>query len=123
MPVRRRRRYPVRRTNEHHLLGSRGGSRGWTRLVKQVVTEEPWCWLRLPGCTGRSQTADHVLLRKHRPDLTDKRWNLRGACHWCNRHRKDTPVWELPKLRKQMEAQLMRRVSRSVRALQFFEKE
>lgn len=56
----------------------------WRRLKDQVVQEEPQCWLRLPGCTGASTTADHVIPRSQRPDLTMVRSNLRGACHKCN---------------------------------------
>jgi hypothetical protein len=30
-------------------------------LRKRVIAEEPCCWLRLPGCTIKSDTADHVI--------------------------------------------------------------
>ena len=72
---------------EHPNLSSRGGSRAWSRMVERVVKEEPMCRLRLPGCTIRSQTADHIITRRQRPDLTMHRPNLRGACHKCNRQR------------------------------------
>jgi hypothetical protein len=68
-------------------------TRAWRKLRDQVVAEEPWCWLRYPGiCTGRSQTADHVLTVKARPDLAMDRANLRGACRPCNGHRNDRPA-------------------------------
>jgi len=70
-------------------------TRAWRKLRDQVVLEEPWCWLRLPVCTGRSQTADHVLTVKARPDLALDRTNLRGACYKCNNSRKDTPIEQL----------------------------
>ena len=61
--------------------------RSWRRLRDRVVAEEPRCWLQLPGCTGDSQTADHVIPRSERPDLTMVRSNLRGACTSCNQRR------------------------------------
>ena len=63
-----------------------GLGRPWRRLVAQVIREEPTCWLAYPGiCTGRSQTADHVIPRSQ--GGPDTRANTRGACHPCNRHR------------------------------------
>jgi 5-methylcytosine-specific restriction endonuclease McrA len=67
----------------------------WRRLRDQVVKEEPYCWLRLPCCTGLSTTADHVLTVKERPDLILERTNLRGACRACNNSRKDRTIEEL----------------------------
>lgn len=58
--------------------------RSWRKLRDRVVSEEPRCWLQLPGCTGTSTTADHVIPRSLRPDLTMVRSNLRGACEGCN---------------------------------------
>lgn len=77
----------------------RARDRAWRKLRDQVVREEPLCWLRLPGCTTYSQTADHVLTVKARPDLSLVRANLRGACHPCNHKRNDKPVSELDRLR------------------------
>lgn len=71
-------------------------TRAWRTLRDQVVAEEPLCWLRLPGiCTTYSETADHVLTVKERPDLALVRGNLRGACHACNRSRNAKRVEEL----------------------------
>jgi 5-methylcytosine-specific restriction endonuclease McrA len=71
-------------------------TRAWRRLRDQVVSEEPLCWLRLPGiCTNYSETADHILTVKERPDLAMVRTNLRGACHACNRSRNAKRVDEL----------------------------
>ena len=67
-------------------------TRAWRKLRDQVVREEPLCWLRLPGCTALSKTADHVLTVKERPDLAMVRTNLRGACIPCNQRRNDTPI-------------------------------
>jgi hypothetical protein len=53
------------------IISARGGSRRWTMIVKQVVAEEPVCWLRFPRCTIRSQTADHYWPQKYRPDFAD----------------------------------------------------
>lgn len=59
-------------------------TRAWRKLRDQVVAEEPSCQLRLPGCLGSSQTADHIVPVVQRPDLALVRSNLRGACHPCN---------------------------------------
>lgn len=57
------------------------------------MREEPICWLAFPGiCTKISQTADHVVPVKQRPDLAMVRSNHRGVCHACNRARSHTPV-------------------------------
>ncbi len=61
--------------------------RPWIRLRDQVVREEPLCRLRLPGCTVRSTTADHIVPRSRRPDLEMVRTNLRGSCRSCNLRR------------------------------------
>ena len=67
-------------------------TRAWRRLRDQVVSEEPLCWLKLDCCTTLSQTADHIITVKARPDLAMVRANLHGACHPCNRRRNDTPI-------------------------------
>jgi 5-methylcytosine-specific restriction endonuclease McrA len=61
--------------------------RSWRTLRDRVVREEPLCWLKLDGCTRLSTTADHVIPRAVRPDLTMDRKNLRGACASCNYRR------------------------------------
>lgn len=74
-------------------MGDPRATRAWRKLRDQVVREEPLCWLRFDGtCTGRSQTADHVIPFQQRPDLVMVRSNHRGACHACNRARGHTPV-------------------------------
>lgn len=61
------------------------GTRAWRKLRAQVIAEEPWCQLRLPGiCTGVSTTADHIIEVDRCPDLAMERSNLRGACAPCN---------------------------------------
>jgi len=67
----------------------------WRRLRDQVVAEEPWCWLKLPCCTGRSETGDHIIPAIDRPDLILVRSNVRGACRACNNSRKNTPIEQL----------------------------
>lgn len=74
-------------------------SRAWRALSRQVVHEEPTCHLRLPGCTIRSTTADHLVPAAHRPDLFMVRSNLRAACKSCNDLRRATPMNQLAKLR------------------------
>ena len=67
-------------------------TRAWRKLRDQVVRDEPLCWLKLDGCTTYSQTADHILTVKARPDLAMVRVNLHGACHHCNAKRNATPI-------------------------------
>jgi hypothetical protein len=100
------------------IISARGGSRRWTMIVKQVVAEEPVCWLHFPRCTIRSQTADHYWPQKYRPDLATVRSNLRGACNYCNRARRHTLPQHIPRLRAQLEAKAVRR--RPSNALGFF---
>lgn len=70
-------------------------SRKGRALRARVVREEPLCWLRLPGCTEVTTTADHVLTVKQRPDLVLVRANLRGACESCNYKRNDKTLDDL----------------------------
>lgn len=67
-------------------------TRAWRTLRAQVVREEPTCKLRLDGCTGLSETADHIIARSERPDLELVRSNLQGACHSCNYKRGNRAV-------------------------------
>jgi len=77
-------------------MASAHRTRAWRRLRDRVVREEPTCWLQLPGiCTRYSETADHVITVKERPDLALVRANLRGACHACNRSRNAKTVEEI----------------------------
>jgi 5-methylcytosine-specific restriction endonuclease McrA len=99
----------IRRLSDAEQLTARGGTRRWDRLSKQVAQEEKICWLRLPGCTIRSTSADHVLPSKTHPHLRMVRSNLRGVCRSCNTRRRDTPVWAIPQLRRKLEAQAQRR--------------
>lgn len=68
------------------------GSQAWKRLRRQVVIEEPICWLKLEGCSGQSTTADHIQPVSSHPELALVRANLRGACKSCNRKRGGFPV-------------------------------
>ncbi|BBY72452.1 HNH endonuclease [Mycobacterium paraintracellulare] len=68
-------------------MGIRGDPRNsaaWQRLRKQVIREEPLCQIGLPGCTGKSTSADHIISVLERPDLALVRTNCRGACAYCN---------------------------------------
>jgi 5-methylcytosine-specific restriction endonuclease McrA len=66
------------------FYNSRGGSRAWRRLRARVLAEQPSCQIRLPGCTGRSEVADHIIPKRYRPDLVLRRENVQGACRACN---------------------------------------
>jgi 5-methylcytosine-specific restriction endonuclease McrA len=72
----------------------------WKQLAKQVIREEPLCWLALPGCTLVSQTGDHIIPIAMRPELALVRSNVRGACKRCNYRRGSTPVHRLAQLRR-----------------------
>jgi|JI9StandDraft_2_1071091.scaffolds.fasta_scaffold168417_3 5-methylcytosine-specific restriction endonuclease McrA len=72
------RRRPVRRSGGQLTSGR------WKKLRAQVIAEEPLCRLRLNKCTIRSDTADHIIPVKDRPDLKYVRANLRGSCQSCN---------------------------------------
>ena len=71
----------------------------WKTLARQVVRDEPLCWLRLPGCTIRSTSADHIVPLTVAPQLALVRSNCRGACRSCNTKRHSLPVSQLPALR------------------------
>lgn len=64
----------------------------WKKLRLQVISEEPLCRLMLIGCTGKSDTADHILPVAYRPDLKYMRANLQGACQSCNMRRGDLSI-------------------------------
>ena len=102
--------------HESRVISRRGGSRQWSRMVAEVVKQQPVCWLRLPGCTMRATTADHYFPRKTHPQFGEEMWNLRGACRWCNEHRKDTPPHRIGQLRTQMAKEQAARL-RPARAL------
>jgi 5-methylcytosine-specific restriction endonuclease McrA len=57
----------------------------YARNRKIALEREPTCHWHLPGCTGRSTQADHVVAvsRGGSNDLS----NLVGSCESCNRRR------------------------------------
>lgn len=59
-------------------------TRAWRALRDQVVSDEPTCQLRLPGCTGTSTTAAHIRSVVDHPELALERTNVRGSCKSCN---------------------------------------
>lgn len=64
----------------------------WRKLAARVVVEEPLCRLNLVGCTGLSQTGDHIIPLAEAPGLAFERWNVQGACAWCNSQRRDRRI-------------------------------
>jgi 5-methylcytosine-specific restriction endonuclease McrA len=74
----------------------------WRRLAREVIRQEPLCWLRLPGCTIRSTTADHVIPLSQRPDLLLVRSMVRGACRHCNETRGNKTIDQLKKQRREV---------------------
>lgn len=59
-------------------------STAWRKLRAQVIKEEPTCQLKLDGCTGVSETADHIIPRSINSALALVRSNCQGACRSCN---------------------------------------
>ena len=88
----------------------------WKKLRLQVIAEEPLCRLRLNGCTVRSDTADHIIPVKLRPDLRFCRANLRGSCQHCNRKRGSRPLSEV----RAEEALIASKSTKRASALKFF---
>ncbi|MGO9352168.1 MAG: HNH endonuclease [Mycobacterium sp.] len=74
----------------------------WAKLAKQVIAEERYCWLRLPGCTVIADSADHIIPIISRPELALVRSNIRAACRSCNYRRGHTPVSQLDDLRRSL---------------------
>lgn len=67
-------------------------TRAWQKLSRQVVQEEPTCRIQLHGCTGISDTGDHIVPISLHPELALIRSNVRGACRHCNTKRGNNPV-------------------------------
>lgn len=82
-----------RRCAEHEraynrLRGSshqRGYTRRWRRISERQRRRVPWCELRLPGCTGLAQAADHIVPLEDGGKSTAD--NARSACTSCNNRR------------------------------------
>ncbi len=58
--------------------------RRWPPLSEQVRREEPFCTLKLPGCTVLTDLAEHRVPHRGDEQLAFARSNLRGACRSCN---------------------------------------
>lgn len=106
-------RVPARRRQQSGGLLTSGR---WKKLRAQVIREEPFCRLRLIGCTLRSDTADHIITVKQRPDLRFCRANLRGSCQHCNRVRGSRPLSEVRAEQELVAPKSTKRAS----ALEFF---
>lgn len=59
-----------------------------TKLVLATYGER--CWLKLPGCTGRATTKDHIV--PFEQGGTDSLGNFRPACKPCNSRRQNRNV-------------------------------
>src|SRR6266542_3535942 len=40
----------------------------WKRLRERILRERPRCEIRLPGCTGRATSVDHIVSANVAPD-------------------------------------------------------
>lgn len=68
----------------------RGGDAN-TKLTRAVIAHYgPVCWLKLPGCTRRATTKDHVIPKA--AGGTDDLGNLRPACKHCNSVRQNMAI-------------------------------
>lgn len=89
----------------------------WKKLRLQVIREEPICRLRLAGCTVWSDTADHIIPMRDRPDLRYCRSNLRGSCQSCNMARGYRP---LSVVREEQKITAPKQPRKPAAALEFF---
>jgi len=107
-----RRRMQARRQRS----GGQLTSRRWQNLRARVIREEPLCQLRLSCCTVVSDTADHIVPVKNRPDLKYNRHNVRGSCRACNMRR---GARSLSEVRVEDEA-MQKAIAKPAYALGFF---
>lgn len=61
-----------------------GSTRRLRKLRLEVLREQPLCQLRLEGCTGISDTVDHIYPVSQFPQLREVKANLQGSCWACN---------------------------------------
>jgi 5-methylcytosine-specific restriction protein A len=54
-------------------------SKEWRRMRAIVLRDEPLC-----ACGQSSDTVDHIIDRRKRPDLALERSNLKGMCSGCH---------------------------------------
>lgn len=73
-----------------------GSTRRLRKLRLEVLREQPLCQLRLEGCTGISDTVDHIYPVSQFPQLREVKANLQGSCWACNRLRGALPISALP---------------------------
>lgn len=73
-------------------------ARAWTRAV--IAEGGDRCVLRLPGCTGRATTGDHIIPFSVDPTRALDVSNGRPACLSCNQRRgvRDVPTDARPRV-------------------------
>lgn len=69
----------------HRPAGSSYSDSLYRQNRLKAIRREPACHWRLPGCTGRSTTGDHVIPLSR--GGTHELQNLVGACRSCNEKR------------------------------------
>ena len=75
--------------------GDRRGGRVWARKVSYIVNRDSrfGCYLAYPGiCSGKAETADHIVPYDPADPSLDSYQNLCGACVACNKARSDSPL-------------------------------
>lgn len=73
-------------------MGNIRSTQAWRKLSAKVVEAQPTCRIQLPGCTGVSETGDHIIPVSIRPDLALVESNVQGACFNCNTKRGNTDL-------------------------------
>jgi len=69
--------------------------REYVKLVRQMISENPLCEIKAPGCTQMAEGLHHVQKRSEK-NLTE-RSNLKRACNNCNLYIENNPLEALEK--------------------------
>lgn len=67
----------------------------YNRQVKEMISENPFCEIKAPGCTSKATGAHHK--QKRSPDNYLKRSNLVRSCASCNLFIEEHPEHKISK--------------------------
>lgn len=73
----------------------------YRRNRKVVLARDPWCRLRLPGCTVRTTTVDHVISVAQ--GGSNELENLIGACSSCNERKGSSLGGQVTKAKRHLQ--------------------